>query len=903
MAYFDEDYKASELLDRYTSEAETAQMICMMSGIDAFEYYKSADIKYWDEQLAELTEELNTLKSSLNALNSEIRELNSNCAEQSSIITEKYKDKIELIKSRIDVDERERKMKLNQQRRNKEADVERVRNGAQFIDENPNFSEYEKQALKFYLRKIEVIKNETTIYESMNASTSEAKMMHDIEIEGLEAELEKINKKYEEQLIQLRNAVDIAEGEFKFSLTEKSKQLQKLTEDMEHAVNGVLIQIDISNKTFKEEEEKLTEQINMLGNSPASNGLRRELNSLRFEHNKEIEKLNLQKSTTQNKYNGIINGVKIDINRINNELQQKSKPARERLLKAEKAKEAEVNVIQDKMDAANEQYKNEILESENQQSSLYKSNNDSLQQIEVDIKRYVTQQKNLILNRLQQYLSPVITESKKVDAYEYALHLFEISDQSYVRDELLELNSENPSELVGKELGAIKSLKAKPNIMIYNQVAEFSIIGVGTLFLTLFLLLVLHSIILAVLPIIPAVTIILFIEKERERQIAKYKRAATFLGHYKEITNLIAYYNSLIISEEYERLLQIGQQLYENQQSDRNLYEQKLGLMISNVESKHDRILEAIDQEYDLRKTKNNEQIKSIEDTRDSEISVIEKARDEQVADLKQQISSLKHSMQEIDDKVQLNAFYSLHCTLVKTFKSPIEYFSKSHGEENYILNNNLYVVNSKKTPVHIIHNKKPLVLTYSIPTNEKASEQEILTNCISNCISNIMMSFRLLNNTDVMEQFVIDVVSGGSKLNSTALKNMVGLKQNMWSLDEFKDRLKLISQKRNSLMDKTIDIENAQRQKKGDAPVKYTIAYFVYGPDIADKSRGLADSVARLITDCDKYGFLPIFVFEENAWNNRNTKEDSFASNVAKFIKNDIIVYKDNTYSTAKIL
>lgn len=903
MAYFGEDYKASELLDRYTTEAENAQMICMMSGIDAFEYYKSADIKYWDEQLAELTADLESLKNSVNTLNSEIRDLNSECDEQSEFIRGKYKSKIDIIKSRIDVDERERTIKLNQQRKAKATDVERVRTGAQFIDENPNFSEYEKQALKFYIRKIDVIRNEETIYESMNASTSENKMLHDIEIEGLEAELEKIDKKYEEQLMQLRNAVDIAEGEFKFSLTEKSKQLQKLTEDMEHAVNGVLIQIDISNKTFKEEEDKLTEQINMMSNSPAANGLKRELNSLRFEHNKEIEKLNLQKSTTQNKYNGIINGVKIDINRINNELQQKSKPARERLLKAEKAKDAEIKIIQDKIDAANEQYEIDVMATEAQQSNLYKTNNDSLQQIETDIKKYVTQQKNLILNRLQQYLSPVIAESQKVDAYEYALHLFGIADQSYVRDELVELNSENPSELVGKELGAIKALKTKPNIMIYNQVAEFGIIGGTTLFLALFFVLVLHSVLLAVLPIIPAVAIIVFIEKERVNQIAKYKRAATFLGHYKEITNLIAYYNSLIISEEYERLLQIGQQLYENQQNDRNLYEQKLGLMISNVESKHDRILEAINAEYDSRKSKNNEQISSIESTRDSEISVAEKTRDEQVAELKKTISGLKRNMQEVDDKLQLNAFYSLHCTLVKTFKNPIEYFSKSHGEENYVLNNHLYVINNKKTPVHVIHNKKPLVLTYSIPTNEKASEQEIITNCISNCISNIMMSFRLLNNTDVMEQFVVDTVSGGSKLNSTALKNMVGLKQNMWNLDEFKDRLKLLAQKRNSLLDKTIDMENVQRQKKGDAPVKYTIVYFVYGPDIADKSRGLSDNVARLITDCNKYGFLPIFVFEESAWLNRNEKEDSFASNVAKFIKNDIIVYKDNTYSTAKIV
>jgi len=66
------------------------------------------------------------------------------------------------------------------------------------------------------------------------------------------------------------------------------------------------------------------------------------------------------------------------------------------------------------------------------------------------------------------------------------------------------------------------------------------------------------------------------------------------------------------------------------------------------------------------------------------------------------------------------------------------------------------------------------------------------------------------------------------------------------------------------------------------------------------ERKSKLDDDIRMLIPECDKYGFLPVFVCERDTWENETQEKESIYKDIKSLANDAIVIYNGNTYDIA---
>lgn len=168
-------------------------------------------------------------------------------------------------------------------------------------------------------------------------------------------------------------------------------------------------------------------------------------------------------------------------------------------------------------------------------------------------------------------------------------------------------------------------------------------------------------------------------------------------------------------------------------------------------------------------------------------------------------------------------------------------------------------------------HNKKPIIVVYDeLVSRDESSKTiaEILNDRINDIVTDMIFAFRFTNSRSSLRQFIIDNTSCASDLASDRKKKICAIHAYSTSIDDMKSYLKEVNKQREDIIAKgysNIDTENEKRFENGDTePLKYNIVYFVMKPD--SESDSILENIT--LTNCDRFGFLPVFIISKKVLN-----------------------------------
>lgn len=396
-------------------------------------------------------------------------------------------------------------------------------------------------------------------------------------------------------------------------------------------------------------------------------------------------------------------------------------------------------------------------------------------------------------------------------------------------------------------------------------------------------------------------------------RICKFVSLAT---DYKEFPSISDHSTQITQARELDKMKQIGTKLYDThygKKEAQDIHRAK----DSDIKSDYLKNLKLIQKEFENQK----EQIK-----REEERAVKKVKRD--AAEGEERFNSEKSELQNDVDElvVSINVLYNTVRTLeekikmnedfMRLFEKNYEILENKLGDGYWYpameythgkLSNKLYIVPERgdkdecghKKIYRIDHGKKALVITYDVSSigDGDDSEVEQIGMMLQNLLFDLMYSVYRMNSKDTYAQYIVDGMNCTSKLKEVKVKNAFRIKEVVHTLDELKGHLKSFSMQREKLAEKGTNMDdiNESRFKSQDRPEVYNIVYVIYKPK--EKKARLEDELRSLIPECDKYGFLPVFICEKETWDNGLQDKESIYKDIKSMINNLIVEFDGINY------
>lgn len=197
-------------------------------------------------------------------------------------------------------------------------------------------------------------------------------------------------------------------------------------------------------------------------------------------------------------------------------------------------------------------------------------------------------------------------------------------------------------------------------------------------------------------------------------------------------------------------------------------------------------------------------------------------------------------------------------------------------------------------------HGRKAQVITYDVSGIDTAgaSQVEAVGKIIYDLMLDLLYAVYHMNNKEIYMQYVVDGVGGTNELKKTSIKNAFNIRSVVTSVEEIKGQLKMFAEQRERFAEsgQQIDEVNERKFRSQDRPEIYTILYIIYRPN--EKRAHLEEEVKRLIPECDKYGFFPVFICEAQSWAAGLEERESCYKEIRDLTSNPILVFDGKTYT-----
>ena len=808
-------------------------------------------------------------------------------------------------------------------------------------DVNKELTEREKKAVDFEIdrRKFIVESNEringyqdAITQEDLDCKTivGEWKQDHDVIITKFEPDITKykkiidgINRKHQPDIRQCQNLV--AE-----KVEARDEEIGQLQQERDREIQLANNEIAGYQKEYKQTEKQFNEQIRMaklqdkpttrMENSRTSrlNGINDQIQKINNRTNKKVASIEQKIEVASNKHAKQIEKAESQLNLVirnrDNELssptqiyngfvQDRDKQLLTILLKIYQ-RERE---CADKIGSLNGNISNE-------------KNAQSQHDAEVDQKivEYVMSGDTCFSDVLDEAYAPFVSLQDKVDNWMELLFSIKKNKMStaYSKEHEIqkkELASKQYEELQNEineavQFGNTVNVFAKNNNAFTIAGGAISLVGV-----------ILHQSIgmvgILVLALgIAIVVLTLLMTSVEFSTICKY---VTLASDYKEFPCISAHSMQVTQERELAKMKSIGDKLYDvhyGRAEAQSIHDAKA----NDIASDYDRNLKLLLKEFENVKAQ-------LVRERDAEISKIrddasngEERFNSEKAELQTTIKELTIKIDTLGSKIhELKAQISENAEFIKAFEPNYEQLLEKLNDSSWVtpmgythgkLQNNLFIIPENgqedeyghKKIYQINHNKKALVITYDISDmgDGDGSHIEKVGKIIHSLLEELMYSVYRMNSRESYVQFIVDEVVCTNDFKSTKYQNYFNIKGVVGKVEDIRDHLKKFSSQRDRLSEKgtQIDEVNENKFKSQDRPEVYNLLYIIYKPD--ERKSKLDDEIRTLIPDCDRYGFLPIFICEKETWDREMKEKESMYKTIRDSVNNPIILYDGIKYS-----
>lgn len=503
-----------------------------------------------------------------------------------------------------------------------------------------------------------------------------------------------------------------------------------------------------------------------------------------------------------------------------------------------------------------------------------------------------------------------------------------------------ELINKNYAELI-QCVEMANSLPDKANFFASSKLVIMIIGLVMVLGGSVLIALNMINIILPIMLLLVGVTLTILPNIIYSKTINKYAQAFSLAVDFREFIGITEHSNETILNEKVRIILELGERLVNikklyfgrkdeylkelniingNANSDINKVESEYHTKVLEINTNYEKIwktlkkalsdfkagnnnslVEANEKLFNLNKEKNNLEIDIQNNKSDIESAEfnLNKHKEKLVEaekfekDAPNKISNFRYNIEELMKQLSSKCIHEKDTALVKDTKSVL-YDSIFLGIDNDDTRDNNNVMNIKEFK----HNKKPIIVIYD-EVVEKVTGKTVAESInmeLDKVINDMTLSFRLLNSKSSLRQYIVDLPICADDLASSAAKQAYCIEHYTNSLDGMKEHLEAIKGNRSKLVSngvESIDKLNMKRFEDGEEPEKYNIVYFIMRVD-EDITKQLDNVV---LTNCDKYGFLPIFVISKKMWQGTKDGRSDFINNLIDNNTNPVIMYTNKEY------
>lgn len=411
-----------------------------------------------------------------------------------------------------------------------------------------------------------------------------------------------------------------------------------------------------------------------------------------------------------------------------------------------------------------------------------------------------------------------------------------------------------------------------------------------------------------------AIIILTIIKSNKEfSQICKYASLAT---DYKEFPSITSRSTEITKDRELAKMKALGVKLYDiyyGKAEAQSIHDAK----DADIKADYERNLKLAIREYENIKAQ-------IERERDAAIKRINDeaaAGEENFINAKEELQNkvdtltlkidglntrIRDLNREIDENTQfIDAFESNYCIFEKQlanekWMAPMNYTHGKLGDCLYIIPESGEVDDYNHRKIYKInHNKKAFVVNYDI-ADVKDGRVEEVNKIIHDMMFDLMYAVYRMNSKDTYAQFVIDGMAATNDLKNTNVKNAFAIREVVGKIEDIRGRIRSFSAQREKLAEKgtTMDALNESNYRSQDRPAVYNILYIIFKPD--EKKGKLDDEIRMLIPECEKYGFLPIFICEKETWERESQEKESVYKDIKGLANSEIVVFDGKKYAIA---
>lgn len=409
-----------------------------------------------------------------------------------------------------------------------------------------------------------------------------------------------------------------------------------------------------------------------------------------------------------------------------------------------------------------------------------------------------------------------------------------------------------------------------------------------------------------------ALTVLTILKSKKEfSQICKYVSLAS---DYQEFSSITSYSTKITQDRELAKMKSMGDKMYNvhyGRTEAQNVHDAK----DVDINADYTRTLKLIEKEFENNRAQ-------IERERDNKIKQInDDAYDEEAnfnskkEDIQSHIQMLTIKTEGLDSRIrELKNEIDVNIKFIEAFESDYNIFEKQLGDKNWItpmsythgkLNDSLYIIPENgesddfghRRVYKINHRKKALIINYDISEVSDGKIEQV-NKIIRDLIFDLMYAVYRMNSKETYVQFVVDEMAATNDLKNTNVRNAFNIGEVAGKIEEIRGRIKEFSLQREKLAEKgtTMDEINESKYSSQDRPETYNIFYIIYKPD--ERKSKLDDDIRMLIPECEKYGFLPVFICEKDTWERESKEKDSMYKDIKSLANNEIIVFDGKTYT-----
>lgn len=461
-----------------------------------------------------------------------------------------------------------------------------------------------------------------------------------------------------------------------------------------------------------------------------------------------------------------------------------------------------------------------------------------------------------------------------------------------------------------------KSIAAKP-ILMWGIIGALTVVGILALY---FLANVSHIAVL-LLPVLVGIVLCVVIYIQNGKHFTNYCRAIAVIRDCEEFSAVIDYTRQMTQKAELDRVKQKGEELFE--------------LFAGPEEAKRihavmrDKILSSYENESEMIKITHKSKRSEIE----SQLKIdMQKVKEKVKSDAENQQQAMKKVSSMLSQAKDRVAGYCSECERNQNTKEELEKyfeefeneyaefekcledvkwsadFARTHG----VLDNQFFIVADRKEDVDeyghrniycITHNKKPIIITYDtegLEDNSGSVKTDDLMKRVNHILEDLIISVNRMNAKQTFEQIIVDNISGGTRFQRTDLRNTFGISASCRQIAEINGKLAALKAEKDYMASngKTLDQVNEENYQKQAEPKKYTIVYMIYQEK--DKGSKLPDSVNQLLSECHKYGFLPVFICNDQMWELGRSQDNNMYNEMQRATDNPVISYSGASYVTS---